>query len=148
MRAGAKQHWMESRPWWPLKESYPPQGHQANLTLLGSLFRSGSDAWTWSLKPLDSIILCSCLPPIWSGSTTKVGPGCFYSESCQGRKTRFPEQGPQARPRTRYLLCSLLHFASPASWEAGAIMSFTLQICKPRSERSSNLLKVTQQPDC
>ena len=82
VRAGAKQHWVESWPWWPLKESHPPHGCQANPTLLSShlssRFRSSSDSRTWPLSFLDSIILCSHLPPIWSGSSTRVGPVCFF----------------------------------------------------------------------
>lgn len=107
VRAGAKQHWMESWPWWPLKESHPPHGYQANPTLLSShlssLFISSSGSQTRPLSFLDSIILCSHLPPIWSGSSTRVGPVCFDSGTCQGREVMFPGQGPQARPPTRDL---------------------------------------------
>lgn len=89
-QAGTNQCWMASWPWWPFKESHPPHTHgcQATLTLLSSdlspSFRSRSDSWTRPSRPLDSIILCSHLPPIWSGSSTRVGPGRLYSSAFWG----------------------------------------------------------------
>lgn len=101
VQVGTKQHWMECWLWWPLKESHPPHGCHENPTLLSPAlsfpFRSSFDSWTWPVSLLDSIILHSHLPLIWSGGSTRVGPGHFNSGTCHRKEVRLSGQGSQAR---------------------------------------------------
>ena len=104
VQVDTKQHWMECWLWWPLKESHPPHGCHENLTPLSPVlsfpFRSSFDSQTWPVRRLDSIILHSHLPPIWSGGSTRVGPGHFDFGTCHRREVIFSGLGSQARPQS------------------------------------------------